>query len=247
MRHLVTTACMCLTCLPIAQAQSPHDASLPYMPSWQARHALQLLADQAALPLPVTHWPLPAQAVRQALQTISPQGELAQAGQQVLAEIMALQTHGQVRLHLRTPCEGLPGFGDNYTPGTSGQVQSPEWQGGDATLSYAVRLGGKLEASFNSLSSAHNGVGSEQAYQLRPEGTAVVFSAMGWNLQASSQRYWRGPAWTSVGLQRASAAPSASPWLAWLGPWNFDIFLAQAQDPIVIPQQPSGFFTVACA
>ena len=238
----------------LSQAQALSGASLPYMPSWQARHALQLLADQAALPLPVTHWPLPANAVRRALESISPQGELAQAKQQVQAEIDALQSHGQLQLQLRNQAEGLPGFGDNYTPGTSGQLQTPEFKGGDQSISYAARLGGKLEQSSNSLSDANSGIGTNKAYQLRPDGSAAVLSALGWNLQATSQRYWWGPgwqssmvngsnnpAWTGLGLQRASAAPSASPWLAWMGPWNFDVFFAKAQDPIVTTQQPSGF------
>ena len=237
-----------------AQAQSLVDASLPYMPSWQARHALQLLADQAELPLPVTHWPLPANAVRRALESIAPQGDLAQAKQQVQNEIDALQSKGLLRLHLRTPSEGLPGFGDNYTPGTSGQLQTPEFKGGDQSISYAVRLGGKLEANSNSLSDVNSGIGTDKAYQLRPEGSAAVLSAMGWNLQVTSQRYWWGPgwqssmvngsnnpAWTGVGLQRASAAASASPWLRWMGPWNFDVFFAKAQDPIIEANQASGF------
>jgi len=243
-----------LATAPFAQAQSLSNASLPYMPSWQARHALQLLADQANLPLPVTHWPLPANAVRRALEAIAPQGELAQAKQQVQNEIDALQSHGQLSLQLRTQAEGLPGFGDNYTPGTSGQLQTPELKGGDQSLSYAARLGGKLEVGSNSLSDANSGIGTDKAYQLRPEGSAAVLSAWGWNLQATSQRYWWGPgwqsslvngsnnpAWTGVGLQRASAAPSASPWLRWMGPWNFDVFFAKAQDPITVANQPSGF------
>lgn len=247
-----------LTLVPaLSQAQSHSAASLPYMPTWQARHSLQLLADQAALPLPVTHWPLPANAVRRALESISPQGELAQAKQQVQAEIDALQSHGQLQLQLRNQAEGLPGFGDNYTPGTSGQLQTPEWQspiGVDTGISFAARLGGKFEEGSNSLSTVNGGIGTDKAYQLRPEGSAFVASALGWNLQATSQRYWWGPgwqssmvngsnnpAWTGVGLQRASAAPSASPWLAWMGPWNLDVFFAKAQDPIVVTNQPSGF------
>jgi hypothetical protein len=243
-----------LTFVGAAHAQSLNAASLPYMPTWQSRHSLQLLADQAALLLPVTHWPLPANAVRRAIESINPQGELAEAKQLVQRELDAMQSKGQLQLHLRTPSEGLPGFGDNYTPGTSGQLLAPELKGGDQSISYAARLGGKFEEGSNSLSSANSGIGTDKAYQLRPEGSAFVASALGWNLQATSQRYWWGPgwqssmvngsnnpAWTGLGLQRASAAPSASPWLAWMGPWNFDVFFAKAQDPIVVTNQPSGF------
>ena len=42
-------------------------ASVPYTPSWSARHQLQLLSDLVDLQLPTSHWPLPAAAVEQAL------------------------------------------------------------------------------------------------------------------------------------------------------------------------------------
>ena len=54
----------------VAQAQTV--ASVPYTPSWPVRHHLQLLADHAGLALPLSHWPLPAAAVQEALAALPP-------------------------------------------------------------------------------------------------------------------------------------------------------------------------------
>ena len=45
-------------------------ASTPFMPTWSQRHQLQRLVDEAGLTLPMTHWPLPAEVVRQALEQL---------------------------------------------------------------------------------------------------------------------------------------------------------------------------------
>jgi hypothetical protein len=42
-------------------------------------------------------------------------------------------------------------------------------------------------------------------------------------------------------LQRGQSQPSEHPWLQWLGPWNLDLFIAQAQDPVTVPDQPAGY------
>ncbi len=256
---LLVLACTAL------QAQTP--ASAPYTPSWQARHHLQLLVDHAGLALPLTHWPLPAAAVEQALAdlpgTLQANGQgsdvdLEGARQAVLRELDARRSQGALRLQLRSSAEGLSGFDENYTPGSSLQAVSEEKRvaQGQASggLTLAGRLGVRLEQAPNSLQQQFSGSGSEARYPLRLEGSAAVLGWEGWNLQAFSHRHWWGPgwqsslingsnnpAWNGVGLQRGSARASASPWLSWMGPWNFDVFVARAQDPLVVNNQPQGF------
>lgn len=224
------------------------------MPSWQARHALQLLADAAPLKLTVTQWPLPANAVWQALIETPVDGNLAEAKQTVLYELDQLERQGRVRVHARTQLEGFTGFGENYTPGSSIEFRTSDFGGSFETFGYGLRLGAKLEQSSNSLYSESEGIGTNKTYQFRPEGSAAVLSLFGWNLQATSQRYWWGPGWQSsmingsnnptwsgLGIQRASTAPSTNRWFAWIGPWNLDLFVAKAQDPMVAQEQPLGF------
>jgi hypothetical protein len=80
---------------------------------------------------------------------------------------------------------------------------------------------------------------------LRLDDSAVGIDVGGVLLQAWAHRNWWGPGWQSslilgnnappaygIGLQRASAAPSRSPWLSWLGPWTYDVFVARNDDAV---------------
>ena len=240
-----------------AQAQS--EASAPYTPSWQARHHLQLLVDHAGLALPLTHWPLPAAAVEQAMAglpaVLRAEGmDLEDARQSVLRELGSRRTQGALRLQLRNSAEGLTGFDENYTPGSSVQAVSEEKRVGAGSLSVAGRLGLRVEQAPNSLQQQFSGSDNEARYPLRLEGSAAVLGWAGWNVQAFSHRHWWGPgwqssmingsnnpAWNGVGIQRGSVKPSDSAWLNWMGPWNLDVFVARAQDPLVVSSQPQNY------
>jgi hypothetical protein len=243
-----------------AQTQAPSPASVPYTPTWQARHHLQWLADNAALPITVTHWPLPVAAVQQALgaMALPTQAHAARhasdARDFVLQELASVQSRGHVQLQLRQRAEGLPGFDENYTPGSSVQLVTSEKRVDGGAVSLAGRLGVRLEESSNSLASNASGLGTDGRYQLRAEGSAAVLGWSGWNVQAFSHRHWWGPgwqsslingsnspAWNGMGLQRGTTQPSGSAWLSWMGPWNLDVFVARAQDPLVVTNQPQGY------
>jgi hypothetical protein len=246
--YLVFVACS-------AHAQTP--ASVSYTPTWQARHHLQLLADEAGLPLTVSHWPLPAAAVQQALDQLAlpANAHAAQASRRfVLKELEALRSRGRMALHVRAAAEGLPGFGERYTPGSSVQLSSAEGRWDQGEVSLAGRFGVSLEANANSMPAHLAGAPSEAAYQLRPQGTEAVLAWGGWNVQVFSRQNWWGPGWqsslvnghnsppwTGAGLQRGTVQASDSVWLSWMGPWNLEVFVAQAQDPIVATNQASGF------
>lgn len=252
---LLLTACSLALASPSAQSSTL--ASVPYTPSWQARHHLQLLVDQAGLQITTTHWPLPAAAVEQALSAMSVQLPQQIASQTfVLNELHTLMKRGQARIQLRSATEGLPGYGENYTPGSSAQIVSPAvtWGSADSAFSLAGRAGAKIEETANSLSGATHGLGVEGQGQLRLEDSALVVGFNGVNIQAFAHRNWWGPGWQSsmisgsnnpawqgAGLQRGSVMPSDSPWLAWMGPWNLDLYVAKAQDPLVVANQPQGF------
>ena len=235
-------------------------ASVPYTPSWSARHQLQLLSDLADLQLPTSHWPLPAAAVEQALQALPaslPMAagvDLQAAREAVLRELQQRRQQASLTLQLRQRAEGLPGFDDNYTPGSSVQLVSEEKRVDGGTVSLAGRLGVRLEQASNALLTDGPGLGTEGRHQLRAEESAAVLGWAGWNLQAFSHRHWWGPgwqsslvngsnspAWNGVGLQRGTARRSDSPWLSWMGPWNLDVFVARAQDPLVVSGQPQGY------
>jgi Capsule assembly protein Wzi len=238
----------------LAWANAPK-ASVPYTPSWQARHHLQQLSDDADLALPISHWPLPAQAVQTALEAVHPANAAQEQSLQfVRRELERHLLTVQTQLQLRSAAEGAGGYGQNYTPGSSFSLSSDqaEWQGQD--LSFAGRVGFKVEESPNSLQTEFSGLGKEGRIQLRPENTAAVLNWGDVNLQAFSHQNWWGPGWQSslinghnspawigLGLQRASVQRSESPWLSWLGPWTLEGFVARAQDPVVVDIQPDGY------
>lgn len=255
---VLTVALLC----GVAHAQTPV-ASAPYMPSWPVRHQLQLLVDHADLALPLTHWPLPMAAVEQALAQLptalsASAVDLEGARSAVLRELAQRRTHGQLRLQVRNRAEGVPGYDDNYTPGSSLQFTSQEKREQSGDWSVAGRLGLKAEEAANALNNHSSGWGTEGRYQGRLEDSAAVLGWGGWQLQAFSQRFWWGPgwqnsmvngsnnpAWNGVGLQRSGVRESDSRWLNWMGAWNFEAFLARAQDPLVLPNaspaQTQGF------
>lgn len=234
-------------------------ASTAFTPTWQQRHQLQWLVDHAGLSLPMTHWPLPVAVVEQALQQMPVNATASDRPQsqefrQSLLQDLKKHIEGQARVQIRHRTEGAVGFDENYTPGNSVQILSPEGTGQTSGgVNFAYRLGVKLEQSANSLQ--HNGSswGTDGRHQARLDGTSWVAGAGDWNVQAFSQKFWWGPgwqnslilshnapAWNGVGLQRNSVAASASPWFSWAGPWHFEVFVAQAQDPWVSANQPRG-------
>jgi hypothetical protein len=244
-----------------AQAQTP--ASAPYTPTWQARHHLQWLADNAGLTLTVSHWPLPAAAVQESLDKLQVDAQGDDKGDAqgakasrdfVLKELAAAKSQGRMQVHLRSQSEAMNAYGENYTPGNSAQLSTPEGRSQLGDVSVAGRLGARLEVSPNSLQMQFSGMGAEGQNQLRLDGASAVLGWAGWNLQAFSRQNWWGPGWQSsmvnghnnpawlgAGIQRGSAVPSDSVWLSWMGPWSLDVFVAKAQDPRVVQNQPSGF------
>jgi hypothetical protein len=212
--------------------------SLPWMPSISARHAIELLVDEGGLALPVSQWPLPADAVSDALDALpvdlSP--PLAAARQQVRAELLRSGS-SELDLDMADHAERLPGFGDGSTPGASAQLRSRAWRGDHL----AFRVGMRIEAQPDR---------DQAGARLRFDDSAVATEAAGVQLQAWSHRSWWGPGWqnalalsnnapalTGAGLQRAAATPSASRWLHWMGPWNAEAFIAQTED-VTEPANP---------
>ena len=130
MKKIIVSLCGSVLAV-VAHAQAQTSASVPYTPTWQARHHLQWLADHADLALTTSHWPLPAAAVEEALARLSPLAAQGHAQVQVardfvLKELQAARAQGRIQLHLRSESEALNGYGENYTPGMAAQVTTAE-------------------------------------------------------------------------------------------------------------------------
>jgi membrane-associated phospholipid phosphatase len=205
-------------------------ASVPWTPSLAGRHAIELLVDDGDLPLTVTQWPLPRDAVQRALDSLPSElpPELAAARVEVQAELRAQQS-ARIGVTVRQRQDAISGFGDDATPGSSLQLRSGELDGPHL----AMQIGGRLDAEDET--------GGSRATP-RLDDSALAVDALGVQAQVWAHRSWWGPGWQSalplsnnapaldgIGLQRASVMPSESPWLKWLGPWNADFFLARTE------------------
>ena len=221
----------CVASAVLACAAALAQPSVPWTPSAAGRHALELLVDEAGLDLTLTQWPLPRAAVARSLDrlpaALAPALDAARA--RVQRELRAAD-RSQFSLTLRGRDDALPGFGDDATPGGSVAVRSSALSGELA----AIQIGGRTDNVSRS-------AGGSPVFRLDEGGVAT--EVFGLQLQAWSHRSWWGPGWqsslalsnntpalTAIGFQRASASTSESPWLAWLGPWNYEFFVAQTVD-----------------
>jgi len=213
-----------------ACAPARAEPSVPWMPDATARHRLELLVDEAGLDLPLTQWPLPSRAVEHELDALP--GALPPAladARAKLKEALHAQDRSRLTLRLRGNDDSLTGFGDDATPGSGISVRS-------STLMLprlALQVGGRIDASPPP---------AEGATQFRLDDTALATEVLGLQLQAWSHRSWWGPGWQNslvlgnnappfngIGFQRSEAGTSGSRWWSWLGPWNFEFFVAQAE------------------
>ena len=205
-------------------------ASVPWTPSVSARNAIEVLVDDGGLPLTVSQWPLPRDAVQRALDTLPAElpPALAAARAQVQAELRA-QQGSRISLAVRSRKDALTGFGDDATPGSSLQLRSGELDGPHL----AMQIGGRLDPAADS---------GRFGATPRLDDSAIAVDAFGIQAQAWAHRSWWGPGWQSalplsnnapaldgIGFQRAAVTPSESPWLSWLGPWNMDFFVARTE------------------
>ena len=216
------------------------DPSVPWTPSAAGRHALALLADEAGLDITLMQWPLPRAALVHALDALPAElpPALDAARAQVRSELDA-QMSSRLSITLRGNNEALAGFGDDATRGSSVALRSAAVSGEFA----AAQLGGRLDTRGS----------SQGGPKFRLDDSALVAEALGVQAQAWSHRSWWGPGWQSslalgnnapafsgIGVQRASASRSDSRWLSWLGPWNFEMFIAQTED-VSVPAHPYLF------
>lgn len=224
--------------LALAGLPAHAEPSVPWTPSLQGRHAIELLVDRAGLGLTTSHWPLPHAAVRRAIEGLPADlpPALDVARDRVRRELAAAATPAAT-VTVRNRADALAGFGDDSTPGSSATVHGPVL----STPFIAAQAGARIEA---------NGDADRVDGQFRLDGSALAVEALGLQLQAWSHRGWWSPGWqtalsfgnnapafNAVGLQRADAGRSESKWLSWMGPWNFEVFFGRTESDVP-PQDP---------
>lgn len=253
---LVASSLLLFQSIQLVHAAGP---SVPFNPSWQARHHLQRLVDEASLQITTTHWPLPLAAIQGALDDLPKKlpDSLENSRAFVVNEIRKVRWQGKAELQLREKSDGPVGYGENYTPGSSLKLSTNATEFGPTDFPIAAKLGIKIEESPNSLQTEFDGWRKEGRVQAKFDETALVTEILGFNVQAFAHNNWWGPGWQSslinsnnvpawqgFGIQRSEVKPSESKWLSWMGPWSLEFFVAQAQDPVVTANQPDGFLFI---
>jgi Capsule assembly protein Wzi len=223
-------------------AQQDSTVSLPWTPSAQARSALHFLVDQAQLPLTLSHWPLPASAVREALAALPNSASEAILTAKALVERdLRRDQAAQLTLSLRNKAEALNGFGEESSPGSQADARTAVYQHSLVSAQLGLRVD---QIPSQALAPFQNDA------KWRLHHASVATRLGNWNLQAAASQRWWGVGWqsslvlgsnapsmNSLSLQRASATASPSPWLAWAGPWSFEAFLGRMENHIT-PADP---------
>ncbi len=148
-------------------------------------------------------------------------------------------TRARLDLSLRNPGTMPAGYAEDATPGSALGLRG----GAHETPALAAQFGLRLER-------AGGDAADDDAVAARLEGSALATEALGLQWQAWSRRSWWGPGWqdslvlghnapaiAGFGVQRAAVMPSATPWLAWLGPWSFEFFVG-ALEGVETPRRP---------
>ena len=191
--RFVRTCAMALP--PLYLSPSAHaQASLPYTPSWQARHSLARLSDEAGLPLPLSQWPLPSAAVRSALSALPTDlpETLARARDDVLADLDQAD-RPLLTARVKTRREAPVGFDDDYVPGSSLALRSGSIIATNAASdqTWAIGVGARFEQQAGSLlEGSAQTFGTPASVSARLDDSALVFEGAGVNLQAFAHRYW---------------------------------------------------------
>lgn len=226
-----------------------------FAPDRWFRHDLQLLVDAQSVDLPTTQWPLPHETVRRALLRMRPSArpELIERKIRLLEKLSEYQT-GKFEVNLKESTDGLVGYGDEYVPGSSLRIASKTYSNiSESHEGVSAKIAVSYEGSSNSLQTQwQDGLNAKNVYRIVD--SSMAFQNRGWVLQAFARPTWWGPGWQSslieshnhpqwlgVGVQTTDWQPFEHNVLRKLGPWSLDVFVAQAQDPVVTTSQPDGY------
>jgi Capsule assembly protein Wzi len=235
-------------------------SDVAYTPDWAARHKLQILVDHAGLKLPMSHWPLPTSAIESALDDMPTALNNTNFDiESIKAEVkneLKLSRRPILKLGLRTKSEPLNGFDKDPDQGNSAEFISGESEINAIGNKISYRLGVKGNHDRNpAIDKFSNQNLLESTLSATLENSNLVLNGENWNIQAFNHHNWWGPGWQSslingnnslswsgIGSQRSRISPSKDKWLSWMGPWTAEIYLAQAQDPIVYAGQPRNYW-----
>lgn len=207
------------------------------------RADLEWLANRGVLDISTSTWPLPASLVveavaRRNIRLASPQ-DYATLERVVRAVEAATRNSWGMALDANTG--KVPSTGFESTP--------------------LAREGAALYGQIsNNIAAAHlevqafNSPLTKRQSRVDLQGSYAALNLAGQILYVGQLDHWWGPGWSDsliwsdhataiagIGLRNGSDAPSQTPWLSWIGPWGYELFMGQIQhDEVIAHPQVSG-------
>lgn len=211
------------------------------MPDDALRDDLTWLTSRHALPLDLSTWPLSEEAVTASLDTLrnDHDADTRRAVARIDQRLRQLKATFSTRLWTNSQKPGLAaGFDRSQTAAHGlemGLLDSDEF--------WELQLQGQVES--------HRYINGDGRFTLNGSRASVkIFDQ--W-LSFGEIPQWWGPGHasslirsdaarpvTGFQLQRASAAPFETPWLSWLGPWNYQLSAGQLRQ-YHVPNEPKLF------
>lgn len=200
----------------------------------QVRHDIQFLVDTGAIDLPVTHWPIAASDLGNALSNMAKGArdgrEWTPAQRAAASRLRAHATEGRPSLGFELDGAAKPmqmrTFQD--VPREDAQVTA------QAAGFLGERYGARLEIT------AVTDASDDETVRLDGSYAAAKFG--NWIVTAGAQDRWWGSGWEgslilstnarpvpALAIDRAVSLPFESRWLSWIGPWRLTTFMGRME------------------
>ncbi len=202
----------------------------------RARYAIQKLADRGHLDRVATTWPVSWADVHSGVERSSVAGDPSAGGAWAYLRFEMEQNtkmgfRAEARLAGATEPTLLRSFADK--PEKTGELALDlQWQG----ARWAFGLNPSVSAN------------PEDDDTFRLDGSYLAATFNNWVSGAGAIDRWWGPGWQhslilsnnarplpSVWINRNETAAPESPWLEWIGPWQFSVFAGQMESNRVVP------------
>ncbi|MAR89399.1 MAG: hypothetical protein CML06_00750 [Pseudomonadales bacterium] len=196
------------------------------------RHHIQVLSDAGVIGVPVTTWPLMWSGIKQDLEQANPSTlSAAQAlSLQYVSFALRRDTGDGVRWRWRGDLREQPHLFTDFADSQRDQAEtslSADWMG--------KHFAGRLQVGYTDDANDDD--------DLKLDGSYASFVLGNWAFTAGAVERWWGPGWQnnlilgtnarpapSLSLQRNHSAAFDTPWLAWIGPWHLETFMARLEN-----------------
>lgn len=196
------------------------------------RDDIQWLVDRGVIDLSVSSWPLPLAALQSAFERRL-RANLSRGDRDAVLNI-----DRYLRRHARASTHGVTFQVNSDSVPSTGFATQARGRGtaGAYVSGQSDNIAGKLQVSYlqNPQTDKQSSLSLEGSYIAGTWAGQVIYAgqlARWWGPGQDGSLIWSnaGTAIPGVGFKRADERAFETPWLAWLGSWNYDLFMGQMQ------------------